>query len=412
VKRLILAGLVAIIGASPSGWAPFAKETAGLTGTAVTQEPRKQDDPVKLNATLVQIPTVVTDRKGKFVADLTRGDFTVLEDGKRQEVASFAAVKQPFSVVVILDTSNSAEDRLKAIQGTAGRFIHRLAPTDRAMVISFDNEIHQLTDFSSDQAELEREIKATESGFGKLLYEAVQRALEQLKEVEGRRAVVVFTDGVDLGSVGATAEGTSKMAEEIGAVIYTVKFNTRWWIESEARKQLAEHPQDPSQFPRDGRIPLPPDMGGPDPTPPGMPKPIRPRIEIGPPSPPTIVITDAAGRTTRIEKPAAPDPIKDNLDVLYGTADAYMDGLAVRTGGLMFNTETIHDIDAALLSIAEELRNQYMLGYYTPPKSSSGRRASKGKGGGYHKIKVDISRKDVLVRARPGYRDQPDKSDQ
>src|SRR5437763_13909697 len=229
-------------------------------GQAYGQEPQKPEDdqaPVRLNSTLVQVPAIVTDRGGKFVTDLTKTDFAVFEDGKRQAVALFTAVKQPFNAVLVLDTSNSAQDRLRAIQHTAVTFTKELAAGDRMMVIAFDNEVHELTEFSRDQKELESAIRGVESGFGKLLYEAMVRALDKLRDQEGRRAVILFSDGVDMKSIEATAEKTMQMAEEVGAVIYVVRFDTRWFIEAEARKHAAEQPKKRLPFDVDGRIPLP-----------------------------------------------------------------------------------------------------------------------------------------------------------
>ena len=74
---------------------------------------REQDEDLKLSSTLVQVPTVVTDRAGRFITDLDKNEFVVFEDGKRQEVSIFTAIKQPFNAVLVLDTSNSAEDRLR-----------------------------------------------------------------------------------------------------------------------------------------------------------------------------------------------------------------------------------------------------------------------------------------------------------
>src|SRR6185295_20305050 len=105
------------------------------------------------------VPVVVSDRSGKFVSDLVQSDFAVAEDGKRQEISFFAAVKQPFNAVLVLDTSNSAQDRLKAIQQSAVDFTSHLRPGDRMMVISFDNEVRQLTEFSQDPKELETAIR-------------------------------------------------------------------------------------------------------------------------------------------------------------------------------------------------------------------------------------------------------------
>jgi len=361
------------------------------------QQKSEPDDSVRLSASLVQVPAIVTDRNGKFVTDLSKGDFTISEDGKRQEISLFAAVKQPFNAVLVIDTSNSAQDRLRAIQNAAVDFTKQLRPDDRMMVISFDNEVKLLTEFTEDRSELERAIRGTESGFGKLFYEAIAKALDQLKDLEGRRAVILFSDGVDMRSIEASSEGTIKMAEQIAAVIYAVRFDTRWWIESAARKQEAEHPKSKTPFNIDGRIPLPPDFGGPDPTPTGIPKPNAPRIEIGQrPRPPVVYDPSGSGEATRrapIGEP--PDQITSTLDKLYGEADGYLQAVTNRTGGRVYQADNFEDTRAAFSAIADELRNQYLIGYYSTNSKRDGK---------YHKIKVELARKGVEVRSRPGYR--------
>jgi VWFA-related protein len=352
--------------------------------------PSQDQEPLKLGATLVQIPAIVTDRSGGFVTDLSRKDFTVFEDGKRQEIALFAALKQPFQAVLVLDTSNSAEDRLRVIQNCAITFAGEIEPGDRLMVISFDNEIRQLTDFTSDRTDIESAIRAVESGYGKLLYEAVAQGLEQLKDVEGRRAVILFTDGVDLGSISATSESTLRRAEEIGAVIYVVRFETRWWIESAARRQKAEHPQSKLPISIDGRIPLPPEFGGPDPTPPGMPR--APRIEINSRPTPPVVIVDGKRQEPA---PGPQDEVTKALDQMYGKADEYLLSLSSGTGGVVFRAENFDETQSAFRAIAEEIRRQYLLGYYLANDQRDAR---------YHKVKVEVARKGLRVRSRSGYR--------
>lgn len=376
---------------------------AQAVGNTSSQDSQKSkgDEPIRLKASLVQVPAIVTDRSGKFVTDLSRSDFSISEDGKRQDISIFATVKQPFSAVLVLDTSNSTEDRLKVIQNAAVSFTAQLRPGDRMMVISFDNEVRQLTDFTDDRAELERAIRGTESGFGKLLYEAMARALETLKDVEGRRAVILFSDGVDMRSIEATAEGTTRQAEEIGAVIYVARFETRWWIEAEARRQEIEHPKSKTPFKVDGRIPLPPDYGGPDPTPTGFPKPNAPKIEIGErPLPPVVYDPDRPGsRPQRLPDAEPADQITATLNKLYGEADSYLQTITARTGGRVYLTTTFDDTRAAFAAIADELRNQYLIGYYSTGNRSDGK---------YHKIRLDLARKGLQVRARPGYRVAPE----
>ena len=377
---------------------------AAMTTRAAAQEPPKADDdqaPVRLNSTLVQVPAIVTDRAGKFVTDLTKTDFAVYEDGKRQEVALFTAIKQPFNAVLVLDTSNSAQDRLRAIQNTAATFTQQLAGDDRMMVITFDNDIHELTEFTRDQKELESAIRGVESGFGKLLYEAMVRALDKLRDTEGRRAVVLFSDGVDMKSIEATAEKTMQLADEVGAVIYVVRFDTRWFIEAEARKHNAGRPHKQSPFDVDGRIPLPPEYGGPDLSSdnPEIPAPQKPRIEIsvggsGTPRQPPVVYDPGSRPPLGLPEHREPDPITDSLDKLYGDAEKFMLTITARTGGQVYNAETFENARSAFAAIADELHNLYMLGYY--PAAS--RRDNK-----LHKIKVEVARKETRVRARSGY---------
>ena len=366
--------------------------TATSTSRPLPQEKRADEQPVRLNTTLIQVPAIVTDRNGSFVADLSQADFTISEDGKRQDISMFAAVKQPFTAVLVLDTSNSAGDRLSAIQNSAVEFTKQLRQADRLMVIAFDNEVRQLTDFTDDQGELERAIKGTESGFGKLLYEAITRALDELKNVEGRRAVILFSDGVDMRSIEATAESSTRMAEETGAVIYVVHFDTRWWIEAEARRQEIEHPKRKTPFDVDGRIPLPPDYGGPDPSPTGIPNPKKPRIEVGGPSGPPVVVNPGDPSTQRIPN-EPPDEITATLNKTYGEADFYLRTISSRTGGKVYRADTLADTRSAFSAIANELRNQYLIGYY-----------SKARDGRFHKIKVESARRGIEVRTRPGYR--------
>jgi VWFA-related protein len=376
-----------------------------LAGQAAAQEPQKPEDEqtaVRLNSTLVQVPAVVTDRTGKFVTDLTKPDFVVYEDGKRQEVALFTAIKQGFNAVLLLDTSNSALDRLRAIQNTAASFTRQLTADDRMMVITFDNEIHELTEFSHDQKELESAIRSTESGFGKLLYEAMVRALEKLRDVEGRRAVILFSDGVDMKSIEATAEKTMQLADEIGAVIYVVRFDTRWWIEAEARKHEADRSKKQLPFDVDGRIPLPPEYGGPDLSSdnPEIPTPNKPKIEISvggmgtPRRQPPVVYDPGSRPPITLPQAQESDPLTENLDKLYGEADLYLLTITSRTGGRVYKAETFENTRAAFAAIADELHNLYLLGYYP----ASNRRDNK-----LHKIKVEVARKAVQVRARTGY---------
>src|SRR5207302_840011 len=193
--------------------------------------------------------------------------------------------------------------------------------------------------------------------------------------------------------------------EEIGAVIYVVRFDTRWFIEAEARKHEAERPKKQLPFDVDGRIPLPPEYGGPDLSSdnPEIPAPQKPKIEIetggmGTERRQPPVVYDPGSRPPMgLPQPHEADPITDTLDKLYGEADQFMFTITSRTGGRVYQAETFENTRAAFAAIADELHHLYVLGYY--PASS--RRDNK-----LHKIKVEVARKNVQVRARSGYRAQ------
>jgi VWFA-related protein len=201
------------------------------------------------------------------------------------------------------------------------------------------------------------------------------------------------------------------MAEEMNAIIYFIKFDTRWWVEAEARKQKAEQKESKLPFSVDGRIPLPPEYGGPDPTNPEIPKPGSPRIEVGsgridvgsPRHKPTVTREPGIGgdRSQQLPDRTASDPIGENLDRLYGEADAYLQLLTSRTGGRIFQAETFENTRSAFASIADEMRHLYVLGYYPPSLRNDGK---------YHKIKLEVTRKGAQVRARQGYRSPMDQN--
>jgi VWFA-related protein len=196
-------------------------------------------------------------------------------------------------------------------------------------------------------------------------------------------------------SIEATAEATIQLAEETGAVVYPVRFDTRWWVESDARKHEPRRRGQSLPFEVDIRIPLPPEFGGPEVAVPGAPAPRRPRIEVGAPKgPPVTVVDPVTGRRTTSAAPAR-DEIGENLDRIYGEADAFLESIASRTGGRVLEASTFENSRSAFAKIAEELRHQYLLGFYPTADRRDGK---------FHRLRVEVSRKGLAVRARSGYR--------
>ena len=127
----------------------------------------------------------------------------------------FQSVEQPFSVILLIDVSPSTAFRIDEIQNAAITFINQLRPGDRVMVISFDEKVHVLSQFTNDRAELRDAIRESQFGNGTSLYEAVDFVInQQMQYVQGRKAVVLFTDGVDTTSRRASFDSTLQETEE------------------------------------------------------------------------------------------------------------------------------------------------------------------------------------------------------
>src|SRR5689334_6946237 len=184
-------------------------------------------DVIKVNTSLVTIPVSVMDRDGRYVPNLQKEEFRIWEDGVEQEVAFFQSVDKPFSVVLMLDTSPSTQFRLEDIQDAAISFVNQLRNDDRVMVVSFNDNIRILSEFTTDRGKLERAIAHARTGDGTRLYDAVDMVInQQLSRVQGRKAIVLFTDGVDTTSRRANFESNITDAQELDALIYTVQYDT------------------------------------------------------------------------------------------------------------------------------------------------------------------------------------------
>jgi VWFA-related protein len=340
-----------------------------LLSTAVTraQEPKstnktpsEQDvETLKIDTNLVTVAVIASSRTGIYIADLKTEEFKLTEDGVAQEIAFLASVDAPFYVVLMLDTSNSTIEKLPLIQRAAIDFLEQIGPKDKVKVISFDDELHDWNDFTSNKTILRTSISKTLPGPSTRVYDAVQLALDSLRPIPQRKAIVLFSDGMDTYSRQFSSESTVRDLDESGVIVYPIRFDTR--VETERRQRDAD---------RKNGVRLPPGR-------------VREKPGHNP--------------STNGDPRQQHDTISqsEELDILYLKADVYLKKLADRSGGQLYRADTVALLPKAFAAIAAELRTQYLLGYYPTNKNDNP---------AYRKIQVKTSRKDIAIRARRGYR--------
>src|SRR4030095_16494830 len=322
-----------------------------------TPEEISENETVRINTTLVTVPASVIDRNGRYIPDLVREDFRILENGVEQEVAYFAAVEKPFTVVFMLDTSASTWSKLGQIKDAAIAFVDQLRPDDQVMVVSFARGLTIKNEATSDRQKIRKAIQTTGRGLSTHLYDAMDKIMRKhLNLIEGRKAVVLFTDGVDATSNDATYESTTHLAEELDALIYPILYDT---YDPKNDTGVSSGPSSSRRLPGIlGRLPFPlpiPTQGGTSNTGGGA----------------------GSGRAD------------------YDRGERYLRDLAALTGGRVYEArKDLSYMRDAFNDVAEELRRQYSLGYYPKQMARNGERRS---------IKVQVNRPEVVVRARGSY---------
>jgi Ca-activated chloride channel homolog len=336
------------------------KSTATASPTAPPQpiptpEEVGEGDIVRINTTLVTVPVSITDRNGRYIPDLKRDDFHVYEEGVEQQIAYFAATEKPFTVILMLDTSASTWSKLGRIKEAAVAFVEQLRPDDQVMVVSFARGLTIKCEPTSDRQKIRKAIEGTGRGLSTRLYDAMEKLMgKHLSRIEGRKAVVLFTDGVDARSNDATYESTLRAAEELDALIYPIRYDT---YDPSNDKGTTPTTQTGSRLPSIlGRIPLP-----------------LPTINIG--------RSGGGGNgSSRAE---------------YELGERYLRELASLTGGRLYEaSKDLGYLRAAFSYIAEELRRQYTLGYYPTQMAQPGER---------RRLRVRLNQPELTVRSRDSY---------
>ncbi len=319
----------------------------------------EENDVIRVETNLVTMPVSVLDRDGRFITGLLQKDFQIFENGIQQKVEYFQSVEQPFTVILLIDVSPSTQFQIEEIHEAAITFINQLRRDDKVQVISFDERVRILSPVTNDRRVLRDAILRTEFGDGTSLYEAVDFVVQrQLKQIQGRKAVVLFTDGVDTTSRRANYQTTIREVEENEALFYPIRYDTQ----SDMNGGWGGGGSYPNRYPRRGQRDIDQILG-------------------------TILGGGRGGGGRRGGGGGL-----GSSSVEYETGKRYLEELARSSGGRSFDAR--NDLSAAFTGIAEELRRQYSIGYYPENAGQVGERKQ---------IRVRVMRPNLVVRAKTSY---------
>ena len=178
---------------------------------------------------LVSIFATVVDAQKRLVPDLTKTDFEILDNDKPQEIQLFVNEVQPITVVVMLDTSASMTENLGLLENASEQFLIRLQPKDKGLVGAFNDKIEFFpATFTGDRDKLVRSLKDLDFGNPTRLFDAIHASIGRLKDIDGRRVVLVFTDGEDTdSSIGVGPVLEEARTDEV--MIYSIGFHSEYF---------------------------------------------------------------------------------------------------------------------------------------------------------------------------------------
>ncbi|HEY2905487.1 MAG TPA: VWA domain-containing protein [Vicinamibacterales bacterium] len=193
---------------------------ASVSALVVAQQPQQPIFKGSSGATVSSFATV-SDVDKRLVPNLPKEDFEILDNEKPQTITVFDNRPQPITVVVMLDTSGSMTMSLDLLRAAAEQFLIRLMPADKARVGAFNDKIQFSPRFTDNRDELVADVKDLDYGNGTRLWDATAASLDELKPIEGRRVILLFTDGDDTASkVGLGTVIDRARAEDV--MVYTI----------------------------------------------------------------------------------------------------------------------------------------------------------------------------------------------
>ena len=302
------------------------------------------DDTINVDTSIVRLNIGVVDGRGHPITNLSKEDFSVFEDGVKQNISRFDPVITPFSVVMILDMSGSTLGFRETIRQSAFRFIDALTPEDRVAVIEFYDKVNVRNDFTTDRRTISQSIVAS-NGRGKTqLYKALTVAMQKLAgEGKRRKAIIVLTDGVDSAVQAKDRELLSKTSEtEIGTMIKPETSDLLNRVLNQADAQ-------------------------------------------------GVTIYPLALPTGDPSKLADPTPIQI---AMFKAARERLQILARRSGGMLNTINRLEEMGTLYAKVAADLRALYTIEYQPAIDKRDGK---------FRTIKVGVPNSELIVRTREGY---------
>ena len=320
---------------------------------------------LKVDVGLVNVVATVLDDRNRHVADLAPEDFTLYEDGEVQSIVHFAQSEDlPVSVGILLDTSGSMERKIDTATVAVERFLGQIHPDDEIFLVTFDNRARLVEDFTDDRVRLSRALRSVQVGGGTAIHDALALGVDHIRNGKhDKKAILLISDGEDTSSA-TSFERAQRYVRESEMLVYSLGIAA------------------------DGGL-----FGQPGPTPPTFPGggPTGPRTPIGIPfpsgTPPTFPTGGPVGT-------GVPTVFQDALNMgvleLFGEISG---GRAWRVSGFSDDSRR-NQISDALDELANELRNQYSIGYYPSHSLQDGR---------WHLISVIVDDPAYRVRHREAY---------
>ncbi len=328
------------------------------------QQPREKPD-IRVKVDLVNTPVTVRDAAGEMVLDLAQRDFRVFDNGVEQRIEHFDLGGDPLSVVILLESSSRIEALLPAVRKTGILFTQTvLGPAGEAAVLGFHDAVEPLLPFTGDADQVEKSVSTLRLGTsGARLYDALSAAVGLLRSrpANRRRVIIAVAEAADTGSETKLGQ-VLREAQLANVTIYSVGLST-----TAAELRAPPKQTGPPQISPPGTFPLPPMPGTPQ-------TPTTEQQRYG--------NVDLLALVVWLVQRAANAAGQNSLELA-----------TVATGGLHLPTFRDRSIEKVIDQIGGELHAQYTLSYRPTGTDPAG----------YHEIKVQVARRGMKVRSRPGY---------